>query len=276
MRITAVAVLALVSSISLVACGDDSGGISIAKDRTTTTEADTGGDEGDDPATGDDADRQAFIDSMLSSGAPFDEDQAACVADETLGNISESGRETILSDENFDLTDLESDDSDVLIDALDTCVPIDDLAVEFVDQTVSEIGIELSDDEVACTADAFASEFSGTGEFMRSAAEGDTDAAVGQLFTAMGSCVSDETASTFFSASMANTSIPPDVAACIADDIVGQLGAEAFFQVFLEAGTGDGSELESLTAEAAVRCGAGDVSGDEIPVPSIGGGLGGQ
>ena len=61
MRLASLAVLALVSSVSLVGCGDSGGGITISKEpAATTTAADD--DNGD---SGSDDDRQAVIDYVV-------------------------------------------------------------------------------------------------------------------------------------------------------------------------------------------------------------------
>lgn len=283
MRRTSLAVLALVSSLALVGCGDDSGGVSLKSDRTTTTESggDGGRDEGDDGGEGnavDDADREAFIEDILSSDSPFDRDQAECIADEVLPEMSDEGRETMASDSDTDFADLSTADGDALAGGLDECVAVDDLVGLLVTGMVDEIGMPMSDDEIACSGEALGSGYSGAGDLFRTMSEADEEDVALDVFSAMGECISDETAIAFFSTTMSDTGASAETSDCIATTLVDQLGAQAFLEMFIDAGTGSPEDLESMTMDAALSCDptGGFGEGEDIPVPSIGGGLGGQ
>ena len=276
MRLASLAVLALVSSVSLVGCGDSGGGITISKEpAATTTAADD--DNGD---SGSDDDRQAVIDYVVGVGEDnIDPEAGECVADAVLGDLSADGLDTIRDSGEFDLTDFGSDDNDLLVGALDDCVELDQALRAFSEGITSQADLPLSEDEAQCVSGGFAEEFTKAGEFIAAVTAMDDDEAGARFFEALGPCMTDESAVTFLAGILSSQGQDEASAQCVAESVVGTAGAQTMLGWFSEASTsGDSSELEVALSRGFLDCGVdtGDGSAPVESIPSIGGGLSGN
>lgn len=270
MRLTSLAAVVLFSSVALVGCGDDGGGITISKDKATTT---VGSDGTDDGASSDD--RNALIDYLADSEANvIDADQAACVADTAA--LSATGYGVARKASDLDLSDFSADDADELAKAFDQCIDFDQLVATFGDQMTGQAELTLTDDEAACAATEFAKGYSGSGDFIRNVSQmGDDEAGV-KIFEALGPCLSDESAVAFMTGIVSSQGEDAATAQCVSKAVVGEMGAEAMLKGFAEAGTsGTSPDLERAMTTAIVGCGG---SAEDVPaetLPDIGGGLSG-
>ena len=276
MRLASLAVLALVSSVSLVGCGDSGGGITISKEpAATTTAADD--DNGD---SGSDDDRQAVIDYVVGVGEDnIDPEAGECVADAVLGDLSADGLDTIRDSGEFDLTDFGSDDNDLLVGALDECVELDQALRAFSEGITSQADLPLSEDEAQCVSGGFAEEYTKAGEFIAAVSAMDDDEAGARFFEALGPCMTDESAVTFLAGILSSQGQDEATAQCVAESVVGSAGAEPMLGWYSEASTsGDSSELEEALSRGLLDCGvdAGDGSAPVESIPSIGGGISGN
>ena len=277
MRLASLAVLALVSSVSLVGCGDSGGGIPISKEpaATTTTAADD--DNGD---SGSDGDRQAVIDYVVGVGEDnIDPEAGECVADAVLGELSADGVGTIRDSGEVDLTDYGSDDNDLLVGALDDCVGLDQALRAFSEGITSQADLPLSEDEAQCVSGGFAEEYTKAGEFIAAVSAMDDDEAGARFFEALGPCMTDESAVTFLAGILSSQGQDEATAQCVAESVVGSAGAETMLGWFSEASTsGDSSELEEALSRGLLDCGVdtGDGSAPVESIPSIGGGISGN
>ena len=276
MRLASLAVLALVSSVSLVGCGDSGGGITISKEpAATTTAADD--DNGD---SGSDDDRQAVIDYVVGVGEDnIDPEAGECVADAVLGDLSADGLDTIRDSGEFDLTDFGSDDNDLLVGALDDCVELDQALRAFSEGITSQADLPLSEDEAQCVSGGFAEEYTKAGEFIAAVSAMDDDEAGARFFEALGPCMTDESAVTFLAGLLSSQGQDEAKAQCVAESVVGSAGAETMLGWFSDASTsGDSSELEEALSRGLLDCGVdtGDGSAPVESIPSIGGGISGN
>lgn len=277
MRLASLAVLALFSSVALVGCGDDGGGISISKESATSTTAadDDNGDNGE-PASDDD--RQAVIDYVIGVGEEnIDPESGECVADAVVGDLSTDGLDTIRQGDEFDLTDFGSDDTDLLVGALDDCVDLDQALRAFSEGISSQADLPLTEDEAQCVSAGFAADYTKAGEFIAAISAMDDDEAGTTFFAALGPCMSDETAVAFLTEVMSSQGEDDVTAQCVAETVVGTVGAQAMLEGFAEASTsGSSADLEAALTQAIVDCGGS--AGDEPveTIPSIGGGISGN
>lgn len=276
MRLASLAVLALFSSVALVGCGDDGGGgIEIADDTATTTEAEQGSDGGESAG-----DTDALIDYLADSEANIiDTAEAECVA-EAANDLSADGYDVVAEGDDLDLSDFSDDDADVLAAAFDECIDFDDLVTKFGEQMTSQAELPLTEDEAQCAAAGFAEAYEGAGEFIREVSSLSDDEAGVQIFEALGPCITDESAVAFMASIMSGQGQDDTTSQCVAEAVVGQLGAEAMLDGFAEAGvSGSSPELEGAITEAITVCGDAGGFGGDVPVdtiPGIGGGLSGN
>lgn len=272
MRLASVAVLALLSSVALVGCGDDSGNIELGEGRATTTEAtETTVEESD----ADPADREAIVGYIAGAdGSIIDRVAGQCVADAVIDDISADGLDTISAGGDFDLSDFSSEDGDLMIAALDECVDIEDAAASFAEGIMSEDGLPISAEEAECAANEFAAGYDGSGSFISSVIEMDEEESGAKLFEVLGGCISDESAVNFMAAILGEQGLDDSLATCVSGHLVTELGAAGLMEAIATSGSGGNSEeLESLSAEAGAAC-AGSMEGT---LPSdIGGGLSGN
>jgi hypothetical protein len=271
-----VAVLAFVSSVALVGCGDN-GTISISKEDTSTTVADdTGDDSGD--ASGDD--REALITYVLGEENPLgDEAAGECVADAILDQLSPDALDTVRTGGDFALSPFSEEDAALIVGALDECIDLEDAVATFAEGIASEDSLPLSEDEARCAATEFAAEYTGAGEFIAAVGAMDEDESGERLFTALGPCMTDESAVTFMSTLLVEQGMTDELATCVAQGIVDRLGAASLLEAIASSATGgDSSALEAASEEAGADCaseGLGD-GGGSVTIPPIGGGLSGN
>jgi len=268
-RIKSIALLALVSSVALVGCGgDDKGGINVSDKKTTTTEASA---EDDKSSEASDEDREAVVSYIADSPNDFgDEDAGECVADAILGDISADGLATIKDGGDFDLENFSDDDGELLISGLDECVPLDDALDAFAEGIASDEQIPLSAEEARCAAEEFAQDYSGTGEFIREVSAMDDDESGMGILSALGPCMTPESAVTFMSTIMGEE-LGEELGQCVAQSIVDQLGVEGMLKAFADSATGSDSALTTASEAAATECAAQGLA----PDAGVGGGLDG-
>jgi len=281
-----VAVLALFSSVALVGCGGGGGDIEISKDQpTTTVESDGGESDGGESDGSSSGSRDDLVDFLADSEAGvISPDEAECIADSVDG-LSEDAYGIAADGGDLDLSVFSDDDADTLVAAFDDCIRYDDLVERFAEQMTSQAGLPLTDDEGACAAATFAEEYGGSGEFIREvSALGDEEAGV-KIFEALGPCISDESAVGFLTQILETQGQDETVAACVAEAVVDDVGAEAMLKGFAEAGTsGTSPELEGSMTSALLSCGGDDFgAGDDFgsddsmtTIPGIGGGISGN
>lgn len=258
MRLAALAIVALCSSVALVGCGDTGGNISksgASGDASTTTQADSG-DDGGDTGDSDDPDREALITYVAGSdGNQLDRQQGDCVADAVLDDISDSGLSTVRRGGDFDLTTFESDDADLLVGALDDCVPLEDAVSSFQEGISGDAAFPLSDSEAECTSLSFSKEYKGSGEFIAAVTAMSEEEAGSRLFDAMGGCISVDSAKTFMTSTLSGQGMTDELSSCVAGYIVDQLGVEGLLDAISESGTtGTSKTLEDVSVAAGTEC----------------------
>ncbi|MFN8051161.1 MAG: hypothetical protein U0Q22_07000 [Acidimicrobiales bacterium] len=279
MRIASVALLALVSSVALAGCGSDGGGITISKDRPTTT-SDSSSDDGDGSDRSAD-ERDALISYVVGADSTImDDSQGECVADSAISDLSDDAFDTFAAGGDFDLSKFSKSDAKAIVAGLDECVDIKDALAAFSEGISSEAGLPITEDEAACTSKEFAAEYDGAGQFIEAISSMSEDESGAKLFEAMGPCLSDETATAFMSSLLVDQGMDQALSDCVAQNVVGELGAEGLLKAISEAGTSGGSKaLNDASASAGASCaasGLGGAGGGTVTVPPIGGGLSGN
>lgn len=275
MRLASVAVVALLSSVALVGCGDDSGGIELSDEQASTTTEVVEDVEDTDTDSGDDAEaREAIVTYIAgSNGSLIDRVSGQCVADALLGDLSADGLDTITAGGDFDLTAFSTSDADLLVSALDECVDLEDAAEAFADGITEEASLPVTEDEAECASAEFASEYAGAGEFIAAVTSMSEDEAGGKLFEALGPCISPESAVGFMTTILGEQGLDPALSECVATKLVETLGVEGLMAGIAATGSGgDSTDIETASADAGAACAAEGLGVD----PGVGGGLSGN
>ena len=279
MRLASVAVLAMLSSVALVGCGGSEGNITISKANTTTTAADDSGDDGDSGSSGDASDRDALIDFLVDEDdSAIERDGGECVADAVIDDLSADGIQAVRDATGFDLTALPDDDRQLLVDALDGCIDMDDALTKFAEGISSDESFPITADEAACAAKEYSKEYGGAGEFIEAVSTMSEEDAGVKLFSALGPCMTPESAVAFMTSLLSDQGLTGDLASCVAQAIVDDLGVGPLLEAIAASGTGgDSSVLQDASAAAGAKCATEGAGGDpSVTIPPIGGGLSGN
>ncbi len=197
--------LFVTAGLSLAACGGDD-------DNKKSVGAETDGDaEKDSGSSGDDGLRDEYVaaiaESMQADDAPFDDEQATCLAE---GMVDAMGVDTI-QDAGVTPEDIATDDTDSQFEAVAKDLS-EDQAVEIVDvifggecfsfgemlaSQMGSDGPEISDEQATCIGDAFAKNEAFKAAFVDTLLTGEdnpeVDNALSDIFSIFAECEVDLT-----------------------------------------------------------------------------------
>ena len=162
---------------------------------------------------------------------------------------------TIRSGGDFDLTSFGTDDVAVIVEALDTCVPLDSAVAAFAEGVAGTDGLPITVAEATCASTEFASEFGGAGQFIEAVSTMTEEESGSRLLTALGGCITDEGAASFMTNILAGQGMDQETANCVATSLVDILGKEELMAAIVDAGSnGSSAELETATTSSATAC----------------------
>lgn len=224
----------------LAACGDD-GADSADGDRTTTTAAGSNG-------SADEAELDELIETLTGDDGPgLSEDDARCVGEAVLPNLSEKGKKTL---DDGDLEDLPADEQDVVFTAFDDCVDTADFAARLA-QEISSGEDALSAETAECIEAAVVAEYPKSGDLMRIMTSDSGEEAFTSLIT---DCIPEGEIEQQLVDQFVSSGFSPEQAQCIAAGLSGRISADDL----VEAAEGDMSpEVEQIITEATTSCVAG-------------------
>ena len=175
-RLTILVLLAALVGLG-AACGDDDSGSS-ADDTTEATSKSS--DERE--SSVDDDELDSFVEGFMESSEGFvTEDDARCIGEELLPELSAEGKD-LLNSRSGDIEDLSAADQDALFASFDSCISIDVLA-DSIAAGMTEGEDATSAEAATCVSGKIVENYDKSGELMRELLEGGDQSAFTDIVT---------------------------------------------------------------------------------------------
>jgi hypothetical protein len=161
-RLTILVLLAALVGLG-ASCGDDSSDSSSGDD---TTEETSKSSEERTKNDVDDDELDSFVEGFMSSSdGVVSEDDARCIGEELLPELSTEGKE-LLNSSSGDIEDLSAGDQDALFASFDTCISIDVLA-DSIAAGMTQGADATSSEAATCVSGKIVENYDKSGELMR-------------------------------------------------------------------------------------------------------------